>query len=163
MTMLHRSSHKNCRRLYWRPESENEQADAFFTFNGQWHRLTFDGKVDDVILSAHENAEHTLVDVSEFAPFLPRLRRAWGRMKEGASIAFANIRGRYWTARLTKGRVCVLEAGTDQVATLTFDENLNVTHLVLRTRARGITHEISAKGTSDGRLTCVAEAVTIYS
>ena len=160
--MLHRSTHKNCRRLYWRPDTTSEKADAFFTFNGEWHRLTFDGKVDEVILSSQNNAHHTVVDVSELSPFLPRLTRAWERLREGASIAFANIRGRYWTARLTKGRVCVLQAGADQVATITFDEELQIDHLVLRTHAPGITHEISAKGDCNGNLTCVAEAVTIY-
>lgn len=160
--MLHRSSHRNCRRLYFRPEREEETSSAYFSFNGQWHQLTFDGKVDEVVLNSRDNIEETLVDVAELTPFIPRLQRAWSRLREGASFAFARIRGRYWTARLTQGHVCVLQAGSDQVATLTFNEEKRVEHLVLRTRARGITHEISARSTDSGKLTCVAEAVTIY-
>lgn len=173
--MLIRNEYKGCTRLFWQPSSEHypdpldmasEAPKATYSFRGQQYQLEFDGLVDDIVVQSRRRSG-PVIGVEHLCQYLPRLRRAQKRLQAGERVEFAVIDGQPWTARLAQSREgmssYVLQApGAAQSASLKADRCNRFYRLTLRTVAKGITHEITARPAKRGKFVTVAEAVTVF-
>lgn len=165
--MLKVTVNKNCRRLFWLPEdNDNEAKKALYFFRGKSYRLEVDGRVDDVILAAQEPEEQTVADIEQIVPHLPRILQFHKRLLSGERVAFAIIEGLRWTAKFlhqSDGYISyILQNGKGQFANVRTDLNHRFCQLTLRTRGPGISHEISARADDEGNFRCISEAVTVF-
>lgn len=152
--------------MLWELEDFDTEAPlATFEFQGNIHFLEFDGCVDDLIWSNLKNKSCSAVDISELYEAVPMLEDRTRDLSAGRPVTITLSSGCEWEARQrtsSHGVSVMLRAQAGQTATLFKNNDNSIRSLVLRTEARGITHEITARPDGDGSLAASSEAVTVY-
>lgn len=164
--MIVKTNYSRCRRLYWEPEDlEKEAPEATFSYRGGLHHLEFDGLVDDLVRDNLRSKSPLAVNIADLFQAIPVLEESVSALENGERIEIFLPLGRPWKAiqRLTPHGICyILRSAFGQSATFTKSAQGVFKRLILRTEAKGMTHEVKAEPGGKSGWKPTAEAVTVY-